>query len=159
MSGRGQISIILFCLLFSEVALGQMTATSLKSAILLGLDSVAYTHGLSMQQVSVVADTSSNYIVDQRTTSSPKAVFYVNHIATRMGLKEEHWIGGWLLFLNPPKPQVEFKFIVDEGLSEFRVRPAEIVAPEEGFWESVLQPALVTLGAAAIVALFFLIRS
>jgi hypothetical protein len=164
MSMRGQISIILFCLFLSS-AQGQLHDTP-KAAIASGISTVLLEHGLDPATTNIVTDSIWRQLVPERSSLTATSVLYVKHIEiTRVGFNDRQFVvSGAIVSLRPPKAPEEFYFTAGisganspEVLKEGTAPIADTV--ETGFWDSVLQPTLVTLGAVAIIALFFLIRS
>jgi hypothetical protein len=163
MSMRRQISIILFCLLLSSVY-GQLYDTP-KTAIARGINTVLQEHGLDPAATNIVTDSLWRQLVPERSSLTATSLLYVKHIeVTRVGFNDRQFVvSGSIVSLRPPKAPEEFYFTA--GISgannpEIRKDAIEPISTvEEGFWDSVLQPTLVTLGAIAIIALFFLIRS
>lgn len=128
-------------------------AKTFKQAFAEGLDSIAKARGFDPSSVNILADTAVRQYIDERISPNPKAILYVQHSEYRSG--GARVIAGTIIPLLPPKSSENFSFLAYFGPQIIEGKEQ----PEEGFWESVLQPTLVTLGAVAIIALFFLIRS
>jgi len=162
MSMRGQISIILFCLL-TNIAMAQSNAKTFKEVTREGLDSIVKTRGFELHEVSILGDTAIRRYIDERILPDPKAILYVQYFQLRGDSREGRMkVSGALISLKPPKSPEHFSFITAaSGPQITEVAKVDRTPPEEekSFWDSVLQPTLVTLGAVTIIALFFLIRS
>jgi hypothetical protein len=151
-----QISIILFCLVARSISWSQATVDQPRKVFANAIDSMIRSQALEPATTSIIADSAYRSYIDERHWKDPSAIVYVNGWSvgiTGSGTQQIIHVSGTVVSLKPPKtPEV---FTISRGF----LHAMDTVDEEESFWESVLQPTLVTLGAATIIALFFLIRS
>lgn len=166
MLGRRQIGILLFCLLFSGLAAAQQgNPKTFKEVLRESLDSVVLAHGFALHEVTITGDSNVRRALDEYISSDPKAILYVQYFQQRGDYREgQMHVHGTFLSIKPPKSAEHISFVtarIGPQIVEIKQIERESLKKEEepDFWESVLQPTLVTLGAATIIALFFLIRS
>ncbi len=155
MSGRRQIGIILFCLLscisWSQTSLGQR-----REVFSIAFDSMIRSQGLDPGTTGIIADSGYRSYINERWPQDPSALVLVEGWAVGIagsGNQQIITASGSVVTLKPPKSPQAFT------ISRYFPHGIDTSNDDEGFWDSVLQPALVTLGAVAIVALFFLVRS
>jgi len=141
-----------------------------------GIDSLLKSHGLTVARVRIVCDTLDRRLLSRvgfPTSNSNSTQLIIDHI---FGYKK-FFKGGWhskdlfngrdidervvavdgkIEFSDSSHQSIPFSFtrtltlipLSDDHIPEF----------PESFWDSTAKPILVTLGAAAVIALFFLVR-
>lgn len=161
--------------------IGNKTLTSVQYAepdlIRAGIDSLLKAHNLSSSLVRIIGDSISPNLIQAvaiSQTGKPIATIVIKHIYTVTDLvcatcnvlpaskPSSVQVEGVLSFDEVGKPTEQFSFVSFGASREEHLPIPNVIKPPEApktFWESTAQPILVTVGAAAIVALFFLIRS
>jgi hypothetical protein len=141
-----------------------------------GIDSIRGVYHLSRVETRLTIDTPVKRLRDycnSRVLSGAKATAVITGISALQELacpqcevipnhetRVDVYATGVLTFDETNRPSVPFTFHVIEVYKQplfDAMRPVEKV--ESSFWESTAQPIIVGIGAAVIVALFFLIRS
>lgn len=161
-----QVGILVLCTFFCfSRAQIPVAAKAPTLAIALGIDSILADKHIDRDKTSILADSAVRHIVSEQLIDHATTIVTVHKV--EQGEFPANWhrivVSGSLTRTSPPAHPEAFVFAayVMEGVKDLPYE--ELVIPlednQDGFWDSILQPALVTLGAAAIVALFFLIRS
>lgn len=144
----------------------------------LGCDSILKAQGLTRVETRIYLDTMvprlQQYCL-KRTVSNPRATIVIKQLAAlqQEGCRNCEIIPNQstgttvygqavLMFDSPTKASIPFAFHSGMVYNGPVLLPEAIEPPQKNdgsFWDSTAQPIIVTLGAAVIVALFFLIRS
>ena len=146
--------------------------------IQLGLDSVLRSHHLTIESVRINGDSIASEllrVLAKSQTGVPIASVIIKHLwalqevgcpdcegVLRRSSLQYVMVEGVIAFDEIGKPTIPFNFYRFGSFSEEHSPMLNVNKPTEvpkTFWESTAQPILVTLGAAVIIALFFLIRS
>lgn len=146
--------------------------------IRLGLDSVLRSHHLTSESVRINGDSIASEllrVLAKPQTGVPIASVIIKHLwalqevgcpdcegVLRRSSLQYVMVEGVIAFDEIGKPTIPFNFYRFGSFSQEHALMLNVSKPSEApksFWESTAQPILVTLGAAAIIALFFLIRS
>ncbi len=146
--------------------------------IQVGLDSVLHSHQLTIESVRINGDLISPEllrVLSKPQTAIPVATVIIKHLwslqeigcpdcepAMRRSTVDHVVVEGVIAFDEIGKPTIPFNFYRFASTAEEHSQQVNVSKPAEApktFWESTAQPILVTLGAAVIIALFFLIRS
>jgi len=163
-----QVYVLVLCTFVTFAVVAQPPPAGRKPpvAIAIGIDSILTAKHLDRDRTSIVADSSLRHLIMERLIDQPQAIVFIYKIEAGQVAYNWHEIiisGSILRAVTAAQPEAfKFSAYVMEGADKLEQAPeAEIMIedPQDGFWDSVLQPALVTLGAATIIALFFLIRS
>ncbi|HET9136681.1 MAG TPA: hypothetical protein VFO76_08585 [Candidatus Kapabacteria bacterium] len=145
-----------------------------------GIDSIRNANRLSQTETRLVIDTNVPRLQDYikvRAVANPKATIVIKKLSAvqyndvcpnceiipNQSVAVTVYGTGVLSFDQAGMPSQQFNFIASQTYrqSQFNIMPVQVKteSPEPSFWESTAQPIIVGLGAVAIIALFFLIRS
>jgi hypothetical protein len=135
-------------------------------------DSLLNSYHLSLDSVKVNFNTSDEPVFRHHFRSAVNhsvGTLYFDHIAGYRIISGEN--GGYMSSYIDASGRIvfnessrkEISFSISRMIGE-RINPIEgetkneVVLKNESFWDSTAKPILVTLGAAAVIALFFLVR-
>jgi hypothetical protein len=139
-------------------------ADTLRAIVLGEVRLAASRNSLGPERIRLTGDsTVLRYIPNELTTREEPNIVSLSHLTYRRDSAAETErltvaFDGMIVFEDPTRPASNFnvnKIFDDKTAIDLDAKP---FADESTFWSSFLQPAVVAVGAVAIVTLFFLVH-
>jgi hypothetical protein len=158
--------IVIFALAFARANVyGQRIETVDYGLLINGIDSVLKSHNLYPDSVFIVVDSFDRKILPVATKHFICDSVILLHVAGYRKIYNNNGsslegqayvsVSGELRYKNTVKKKEFFSFERSSNYGACIFNPAE---ESKSFWDSTAKPILVTLGAVAVIALFFLVR-
>jgi hypothetical protein len=158
---RKRIYIVYICFLF---LFSDASAQTIGDRIIERIDSLITSYNYDPQYAEITADTSLPIKLSRTQGSQPQSVIQISAMdIVRFNFNSRRIIvSGTFTGIQPPKQSTDFTFtVMDDKRSTQELKPTSTILhnndEEETLWDSVIQPVLVTAGAAVVVLLFFVI--